>query len=32
LLWLAITLWRAAPYEEPRPGGSTEINSVTVPA
>jgi hypothetical protein len=32
LLWLAITLWRTAPYEEPRRGGSTEIISITAPA
>jgi hypothetical protein len=32
LLWLAITLWRAGPSEEPRLGGSTEINSVTTAA
>ena len=32
LLWLAITLWRAAPSEESRTGDSPEINPVTTPA
>ena len=32
LVWLAITLWRAAPSEEARTGDSPEINPVTTAA